>query len=313
MDQIQQPGPHRDSEPGNRRPADSGTTTQSATSPPELREFHYRVSWRSRSAIPGHHPGICSGGGYEFYGHAPLISNPQPRNLDIHASLLDPFGQFVVRTFRQRGTIPVHAVADLSASMGASRPHGKMPVLAGIVRATAYSASRTGDPFGFAGFTDQLHRDLLVPLRWHKGIPTEPIRRLAAFKPAVASADGLLQAASLIGKRRALVFLLSDFHFPLQRTEEILRSLCRHDVVPVVLWDAREIHLPAKGLCRLADAETGRERLLFMRPRLQQEIRRAFETRRSRLEALFKAFGRPPFFVTDEFHADQMTRYFYPQ
>ena len=80
-----------------------------------IREFHYQVPWRSHSAYPGHHFSTQSGGSYEFHGHAPLISKPDPRHLDIHASLHDPFGQFVVRTFRQRSTIPVYVVADLSA------------------------------------------------------------------------------------------------------------------------------------------------------------------------------------------------------
>ena len=46
-----------------------------------------------------------------------LVENPDPRRLDIRASLRDPFEQWRVREFRQKAAIPVMAILDLSASM----------------------------------------------------------------------------------------------------------------------------------------------------------------------------------------------------
>ena len=81
-----------------------------------LKEFHYKIDWRSKSHLPGHHRSNQSGGGIEFRGNVPLLSSPDPRRLDIRSSLSDPFDQWFVRSFRQRSQVPVYVLADLSAS-----------------------------------------------------------------------------------------------------------------------------------------------------------------------------------------------------
>ena len=116
----------------------------------------------------------------------------------------------------------------------------------------------------------------------------------------------------LLGTRRALVFLVSDFHWPATLLESVLESLAYHDVVPVVLWDRREYDgLPRYGLVRLVDAETGRSRLLCMRPALKRRIQQAFDARRAQLQAVCARFGRLPLFMEDGFDAEQVSQYFY--
>jgi hypothetical protein len=278
--------------------------------PKTLVEFHYQVSWRSHSASPGHHYSTQSGGGFEFHGHAPLISHPDPRNLDIHASLHDPFGQFVVRTFRQRSSIPVYVVADLSASMAFRGTRNKHETLAWFSACTAYSAFRTGDPFGFIGCGKQIDSNIYIPLRWYKSIAEELWHRLKNHIPNDRSANGLLETAPLIGRKKSLVFLVSDFHFPLATLKQLLQNLERHDVVPVVLWDSQEENHPEWGIIRFNDPESGRSRCLIMRPGLRERIRVAFRHRRDALIELCTRFGREPFFVMDAFDPEDLTYYF---
>ena len=277
----------------------------------ELEDFHYQVAWRSHSSVPGHHFSTQSGGGYEFHGHAPLISNPDARHLDVHASLHDPFGQFVVKTFRQRSSIPVYVLADLSESMGFRGNYHKTKILAHFAATTAYSTYRTGDPFGFIGCADEINWDLFLPLRWQKGIMGGIFDRLADFQPQGKSVEGLFKAADLIGKRRSLIFLISDFHFPLNKIKAIMECLTRHDVVPVVLWSSLEIELPNWGIYRLWDPETGEERCIFMRPRLREKMRDLFLQRQHSLTQLCLCYGRKPFFVIDRFIPEAMSQYFF--
>ncbi|MGR9099706.1 MAG: DUF58 domain-containing protein, partial [Gammaproteobacteria bacterium] len=124
-----------------------------------IEEFHYRIAWRTGSAHPGRHLSSQTGGEQEFYGHAPLINRPEPHNLDVHASLLDPFQQYVVRTFRQRGVINVNLVADLSASMNFG---GKMRILADFTEKTAFSAYRSGDNFAFVGCDEKFREEFYL-------------------------------------------------------------------------------------------------------------------------------------------------------
>ncbi len=286
-------------------PSDTGSANSD-----ELEDFHYQVAWRSHSAVPGHHFSTQSGGGYEFHGHASLLSNPDARHVDVHASLHDPFGQFVVKTFRQRSSIPVYVLADLSGSMG-FRGGRKTRILAHFAAITAYSAYRTGDPFGFIGIADEINWDLFLPLRWQKGIMGGIFNRIAEFQPQGKSVEGLFEAANHIGKQRALIFLISDFHFPLNKLNAIMECLTRHDVIPVVLWDSLEFELPNWGIYRLYDPENGEERCIFMRPRLREKMRDLFLQRQHSLTQLCLTYGRQPFFLIDRFVPEAMSQYFF--
>lgn len=272
-------------------------------------EFHYQVPWRTNSAHPGHHLSSQTGGEQEFYGHAPLISRPEPHNLDIHATLLDPFQQFKVRTFRQRGVIHVNLIADLSASMAF---HNKMALMADFTEKAAYSAYRTGDFFAFFGCDEQIRPDFYRPSRWYKGGLPELAEQLRTCRPSGLHCQSALDIHDYLPRHRSLIFFISDFHFPMRDIELIFDSLSKHDVVPIILWHPQEYEsLPRRGLIRYHDAETGRDRHLWMRASLREKIKRHFDSRRKQLTHLFMRYGRQPFFIDESFQPDQMTRYFY--
>ncbi|MGH8553393.1 MAG: DUF58 domain-containing protein, partial [Methylococcales bacterium] len=125
------------------------------------------------------------------------------------------------------------------------------------------------------------------------------------------SALGLLESPALLGRKKSLVFLVSDYYFPLAILKRLLQALDRHDVVPVVLQDSREEWLPARGLMRLKDCESGRSRLLILRPGMRAKIQADFAKRRDALIQLCTQFGRAPHFVTDAFDPDRLTHYFF--
>ena len=68
-----------------------------AAPPPVLHELHYRLDAPALGHFPGHHRSPHGEGGFEFRGHAPLMDAPDPRRLDLHASLRDAFGNWIVR------------------------------------------------------------------------------------------------------------------------------------------------------------------------------------------------------------------------
>ncbi len=276
-----------------------------------IAEFHYRVRWRSHRAHPGHHRSNQVGGGDEFAGHAPLTAYPDPRNIDVHATLHDPFGQLMVRQFRQRSSLPVYVLADLSASMGFGHPRRKLDIVADFTAAAAYSAYRTGDPFGFFGCDEAILWAWHLPLRSYKGAPTDFCQRLMAFEPVGRSADGLSQVAPMLGRQRSLVFLLSDFHVSDAQTAHLLDSLIHHDVVPIVVWcEAEHARLPAWGWVALQDPETGEVRRIFMRPQVRERFAARFDRRRQELDRMCRRYGRAPFFLGETLDTDRLSEYF---
>jgi uncharacterized protein (DUF58 family) len=277
----------------------------------DTREFQYRVTWRSQHALPGHHKSSRSGAGYEYVATAPLLDYPDPRRLDIRRSVRDPFGQLFVRVYNQHSLVPVYALADLSGSMGFQGAASKLAVLREFVSILAFSANRTGDPFGLIACADKVLPQFVLPATRNAEAVRATLQRLSAYRPAGGGAQGLIEAAPLIGYRRALVFLLSDFHFPRDFMRHLLRAVARHDVVPIVLWDSAEYQDPPTfGIARIRDSETGVERYTWLRSALRQRLREAFERRRKALENLCLEFGYPPYFLVDAIDCDCINRFF---
>lgn len=276
-----------------------------------VESFHYRLARRAPGVEPGAHPGTQRGGGMEFRGHANLLSAPDPRRFDIAASLRDPFKQVMVRVYTQRAAVPVRILADVSASMGFSGRSRKMDVLADFVESLALSAYRSGDPISFTGCDSRIREELGLPLTRNKAAGTLLTARLRMFTPSGSSALGLFEAVERTPPSRSLVFLVSDFHFPEDMLDGLLTRLALHAVVPVVLWDSAEGTVPRYGIARLFDPETGRERMLLLRPALARRLQEAVAERERALTESCARFGLAPLFVRDRFEADAVTRYFY--
>jgi hypothetical protein len=277
-----------------------------------LREVHYRVGAPVLGHFPGHHRSTRGDSGFEFRGHASLLDAPDPRRLDLHASLRDPFGDWRVRVYSQRKAIPVTVVADLSASMGFSGREPKLGVLADLVESLAWSAWRTGDSFGFIGCDHTVRSDLLQPQTRARGAGGEIARRLRALHPAGRDARGLLDAPRRMSRQRALLFLVSDFHLPLELIGEVLDGFSLHEVVPTVLWDPLEFGLSAtRGLAQVIDPESGRQHLVWWRPALRARWEAAHAQRREALGQLFRSRRLKPLFIEGGYDADAVTRHFH--
>jgi hypothetical protein len=271
-------------------------------------ELHYRLAGSARGHFPGHHRSRLGGNGFEFRGHANLHDAPDARRIDLHASLRDPFGRWIVRLHNQRVSIPVAVVADLSASIGVAC---KQSVLADFVESLALSAWRTGDSFGFVGCDGSVRRDLLLPQTRARGAGTALAASLRVLTLAGRSAQALLQAHAHLTQRRALVFLVSDFHLPLPDVAAVLASLSQHEVLPVVVWPRDEFDLGAPhGLADMAEPESGLRRWLWWRPALRERWQAAAQARRSALMQLFRAQRLSPLFIEGAFDADAVTRHF---
>ena len=275
-----------------------------------MQEFHYKVGWRARGQRQGFHASASQGSGMEFVGHAPLAGYGDPRRIDIRASLANPTGDWLVRLHRTRAALPVCVVLDLSASMGFAGVRRKLDVVRQFVASAGFSARRTGDAFGLIAADDSIREQVWLPLTHARSAAQTALARLEGVAASHGSA-GLLEALHWLPRNRALVFLVSDFHFPLDMLAQLLDGLAHHGVVPVVVWDDAEARrLPGFGLVELADPETGQRRTVLMRASLRRRWIEAVAQRRGALRDCFIAHRTRPFFVDGDFDADSLTRYF---
>ncbi|MFC4314307.1 DUF58 domain-containing protein [Steroidobacter flavus] len=276
------------------------------------REFHYRLPRRSGGWRPGSHPGSSLGAGQEFVSHVSLYDRPDPRRLDLRASLREVRGDWLVRVNRQRVSVPVHLIADVSTSMSFGAPKSKLQVVADFVTALGQSAFRVGDALGMLAFDAHERRDLFVPALLSRGVGEVMASMLTDCEGTAGSGEGLEEAALYLAGRHGLIFLASDFHWPLDRLDGVLDLLAHSYIVPLVIWDPAEIQPPKRdGLMPLRDVESGRRSTVWLRPSMRTRWHEAVERRRTELNSLFSARGIRPFYVSGEFDNEALSHYFF--
>jgi uncharacterized protein (DUF58 family) len=280
--------------------------------PDHIKEFSYHINWRSNSRRPGSHRSSQRGMGMEFRGHATLLSYPDPRRIDLRQTIRDPMEQIYVRIFNQKSATPVFVLCDMSGSMQYGSQQRKIAVAGDITQSIAQSVTHNGDPFGFIGFDNEVREDWLSTLSSRPHMAIEMAEQLKSYQPHEVGSTALIDTIRLLPRERSLIFLVSDFHMPIKDLEDSLILMLRHHIIPVVLWDTAEYtDLPEFGIANVTDPETGTKRTLFLRKNYRNRILESFAKRRKAIEDLFLHFDMQPFFVTNQFDADDLSEYFH--
>ena len=262
-------------------------------------DIAYRPRGRFRSNHVGPHPSSEVGGFGVFRDQTPFLRHPDARRIDVRATLRDPFGETYVRRFEQRCSVDVYALVDLSASMGFVGAAKKFTLVSDLCAALAYSATRIGDRFGLIGCNQKIRLDLFKPATLSRSAAFRAVQQLRAARCEGASAEGLLEAADILGASRKLVLLISDFRWGSHLIERVFEALSLHDTVPVVVIDSAEETPPRWGLMELTDLESGRRRLMLMRPQLQRGWIARERERHASIMRLSASRTRPPIFLRD--------------
>jgi len=277
-----------------------------------VQDFHYRLPGHVGVHRFGSHLGSSVGAGQEFVSHVNLYDRPDVRRLDLRASLRNVRGDWLVRVYRQRSSIPVHVLVDVSSSMRFGAHRSKLHVVADFVEALGRSAFRAGDALGMLAFDAEERTDLFVPATLGRGTGSVMAAMLQTCVTSAGGIEGLQQAALHLAGREGLVFLVSDFHWPLDRLGGVLDLLTQAYMVPMIVWDPAEIEPPARGaLAAVHDAESGVRRTLWMRPKLRAQWHDAVAARRAELNGLFAGRSLRPFYVAGAFDGEAMSQYFF--
>lgn len=245
--------------------------------------------------LAGEYSSVFKGSGMEFEEVREYAPGDEIRSIDwnVTARMGKPF----VKRYVEERELTIWFLVDLSASGSfGSRSQLKSETAAEFCALLAFAAIRNNDKVGLVVFTDRVELSI-APSKGRTHV-LRLIRELLRFAPQGRGTD-LGTALEYLGRvthKRGVVFLVSDFLTPAPLAQEggkRLRILARrHDLVAVVVGDARERELPNVGLIELEDAETG-ERVLL--DTSSAKVRREYASAaRRRLEALrdfFRATG----------------------
>ena len=242
--------------------------------------------------LSGDYHSTFKGQGVEFDEVRPYIAGDDVRSIDWNVTAKT--GVPYIKRFSEERELTVLFLVDVSGSQSyGSVARSKMELAAEVTALLALTAIRNQDKIGLILFSDRIVK--YIPPR--KG--RQPVMRLvrevlAAEDEATGGTDlaGALKFLNGVQKRRAVVFLVSDFMPRDEAWEKLLRVVARrHDVVCVPVDDPAEAELPKAGLAELEDPETGELVLVDTNDR---KVRAAFAAvAHEEREHLLRYFARP--------------------
>lgn len=232
------------------------------------------------------------------------------RNIDwnVTARYSEPF----VKVFEEERELTMMLVVDISGSgLFGTRQNFKKDIITEIAATLAFSATQNNDKIGLILFSDEV--ELYIPPKKGRFHVLRIIRELLEYQPKSKKTDisHALRFLSSVMKKKAIVFLLSDFIADeYQQTLKI--SSGRHDITGIRIYDEREEEIPNLGMVQMVDEETGTSILVDTSSR---KVRRNYSTYyRERVDYFQESFRKAGAGVlssrVDESYVKKLLSYF---
>ncbi len=203
----------------------------------------------------GQYKSVFRGRGMEFDEVRQYQPGDDIRTIDWNVTART--GECFIKRYCEERELTVLLLVDISASgIFGSTDHSKLDLVIELAALLLFSALKNNDRAGLITFSDSVV-DFLPP-RKGKAHVLRMIRHLVDVQPRARETriDTALEFLNRVQKRRAVVFLISDFLSDLPR-QTLAISNRRHDLTAVTVSDPREETFPDVGFIRLRDAETG--------------------------------------------------------
>ncbi len=177
------------------------------------------------------------------------------RNIDwnVTARYSEPF----IKVFEEERELTMMLMVDISGSeFFGTKEQFKNEVITEIAATLAFSATQNNDKIGLILFSNKV--ELYIPPKKGRSHVLRIIRELIEFNPQSKETNiaEALKFLSSVMKKRAIVFVLSDFIADdFQHTMKIAAK--KHDVTGIRVYDEREENIPNLGMVQMVDSETG--------------------------------------------------------
>lgn len=168
-----------------------------------------------------------------------------------------------IKVFEEERELTMMLMVDVSGSESfGTKNEFKKDIVTEIAATMAFSATQNNDKIGLILFSDQI--ELYIPPKKGKSHVLRIIRELIEFQPKSRKTDvgQSLKFLSSVLKKRAIVFLISDFMASPDYEHTLKIASKRHDITGVRVYDIREEEMPNIGLVNMLDAETGQSMLV---------------------------------------------------
>jgi uncharacterized protein (DUF58 family) len=254
----------------------------------KIRQLEIKTKNLVNTLFCGEYQSVFKGRGMEFSDVREYSYGDDMRFIDwnVTARSQTPY----IKKFMEERELTVILLVDASAS-GAfgSVERMKGEIAVEICSILAFSAIKNNDRVGLIIFTDKVEK-YIPPKKGRKNV-LRVIRELLYFNPENRGTNisAALDFLGRINKRRAVVFLVSDFLAKGFDTSLRVASR-RNDLIAINITDPREVELPPVGFISLEDAETGEVLLVDSSSyRIRENFKKMYERMNQERKTLFKS------------------------
>ncbi|MGI6166164.1 MAG: DUF58 domain-containing protein [Limnochordia bacterium] len=254
----------------------------------KLRRIHIYTDRLVDEALAGQYASAFKGSGMEFSEVRQYQPGDEVRSIDwnVTARMGEPF----VKTYVEERELTVMLLVDGSASTRfGTADQLKSDLMAEFCAVLGFSAMKNNDRVGLGIFTDQI--ELFVPPRKGRRNILRLIREVLYFqsKNKATDIDMALSYARKVLRRRAVIFLISDFE-DVGYEKGLKIGQKHHDIIAVRVLDQRERYMPKLGLVSFVDPETGKQVLVdTSNPHVHRQLHQRFNQRDETQTDLFKS------------------------
>jgi len=225
----------------------------------KVRKIEIKTRGLSRNIFAGEYHSAFKGRGMAFSEVREYQFGDDIRDIDwnVTARYARPY----IKVFEEERELTVMLMIDVSGSKNFGTVNMmKNDMTTEIAATLAFSTIQNNDKIGVIFFSDKIEK-FIPPQKGRKHV-LYIIRELIDFQPdnKETNISQALKYLTNIIKKRCTTFLISDFIDKGNYSDALTIANRKHDVVAIQVYDRRETELPAVGLVKMKDAETGYER-----------------------------------------------------
>ena len=256
----------------------------------KVRQIEIKTKGLSNHIFAGEYHSAFKGRGMTFSEVREYQYGDDVRNIDWNVTAR--FNRPFIKIFEEEREMTVVLLIDVSGSreFGTSMRF-KKNLITEMAATLAFSTIQNNDKIGVVFFSDKIEK-FIPPKKGRKHV-LHIIRELLTFTPDNRQTDlsEVLRYLTSAIKKRCTAFVISDFMD--DNFEKALRiANQKHDLVALQVYDHRETELPAIGLVKLKDAETGQFKWVDTSDRLVREsYSRWWTTRDQQVQTIFAKSG----------------------
>ena len=222
----------------------------------QIRKLEIRSNKLVNEVFAGQYQSVFKGQGIEFAEVREYQVGDDIRSIDRNVTARH--GKPYIKLFAEERELTIIFLIDVSASQHfGSTEKLKSEIAAEVAAILAFAALKNNDRAGMLSFTDKVER-IVTPKKGKNNI-LRIIKEILDFKPSghKTSISSALKAINEIWRKKAVVFLISDFQDS-GYDRDLAVTAKKHDVICVKINDDKEKELPDIGLIEMYDPETER-------------------------------------------------------